>query len=115
MTTSMSLSPLKSINKSEEEVLMKEVCFGVAAFILANVMVGGLRIVFGPTRADRMLVSQFFGTSAVAILLLLSEAASRPDLRDLAMVFVALAAVTTFAFVHSYASASSDETTVNEE
>jgi len=115
MTASMSLGLAEFINKSEEEVLMKEACFGVAAFILANVLVGGLRIVFGPTRADRMLVSQFFGTSAVAVLLLLSEATSRPDLRDLAMVFVALAAVTTFAFVHSYAKASDDETMTNEE
>jgi len=45
-----------------------------------------------------MLAVQFFGTSGTAIALLLSGALDRPALRDLALVLVALASVTTAAF-----------------
>jgi multicomponent Na+:H+ antiporter subunit F len=46
-----------------------------------------------------MLAAQLFGTTAVAILLLLAEAGGSAALRDVALVFALLAAVTAVAFV----------------
>lgn len=57
------------------------------------------RILRGPTAADRMLAAQLFGTTAVAVLLLLAQAYSTVALRDVALVFALLAAVTAVAFV----------------
>lgn len=57
------------------------------------------RVLRGPTAADRMLAAQLFGTTAVAILVLLAEGSDAPALRDVALVFALLAAVTAVAFV----------------
>ncbi len=57
------------------------------------------RIHHGPTPADRMLAAQLFGTTAVASLLLLAQASQNGALRDVALVFALLAAVTVVAFV----------------
>ncbi len=46
-----------------------------------------------------MLAAQLFGTNAVALLLLLAEATETTALRDVALVFALLAAVTAVAFV----------------
>ena len=46
-----------------------------------------------------MLAAQLFGTTAVAVLLLLGQAAGNAALRDVALVFALLAAVTAVAFV----------------
>ena len=53
----------------------------------------------GPTPADRMLAAQLFGTTAVACLLLQAQIYGQPALRDVALVFALLAAVTAVAFV----------------
>lgn len=71
----------------------------LALFLLLNLGAGLWRVVQGPTAADRMLAAQLFGTTAVAVLLLLAEAAARPALRDVALVFALLAAVAAVAFV----------------
>ena len=57
------------------------------------------RVLRGPTDADRMLTAQLFGTTAVAILLLLAQATESAALRDVALVFALLAAVTAVTFV----------------
>lgn len=72
---------------------------GLAAFLLLNLGAGMWRVLRGPTSADRMLAAQLFGTTAVAILLLLAEATDRAALRDVALVFALLATVTAVAFV----------------
>lgn len=70
------------------------------ALFLLLTLVGGLaRILRGPTPSDRMLAAQLFGTTGVAILLVLAEAARRPALRDVALVFALLAAVNAVVFV----------------
>lgn len=70
------------------------------ALVLLLTIGGGMwRALRGPTAADRMLAVQVFGTTAVAILLLLSQALGNAALRDVAMVFALLAAVTAVAFV----------------
>jgi multicomponent Na+:H+ antiporter subunit F len=70
------------------------------AIVLLLTLAGGLaRIVRGPARGDRMLAAQLFGTTGVAILLVLAEAMGRPPLRDVALVFALLAVVNTAVFV----------------
>ena len=71
----------------------------LALFLLLNLSAGMWRVLHGPTAADRMLAAQLFGTTAVAGLLLLAQAFDRPYLRDVALVFALLAAVTAVAFV----------------
>jgi len=71
----------------------------LAVFLMLNLGAGMWRVLRGPTAADRMLAAQLFGTTAVAILLLLAEASGSAALRDVALVFALLAAVTAVAFV----------------
>jgi len=71
----------------------------LAVFLLLNLGAGMWRVLRGPTAADRMLAAQLFGTTAVAILLLLAQAYGNAALRDVALVFALLAAVTAVAFV----------------
>jgi multicomponent Na+:H+ antiporter subunit F len=71
----------------------------VAGFLLVNIAAGLVRVYLGPTPADRMLSAQLFGTTGVAILLLLSQALSTPALVDAALVLGLLAAVAVVAFV----------------
>jgi len=78
---------------------MQSLYFALALFLLLNLVAGIWRALRGPTAADRMLAAQLFGTTSVAILLLLSQAADKPALRDVALVFALLAAVTAVAFV----------------
>ncbi|HKK50478.1 MAG TPA: monovalent cation/H+ antiporter complex subunit F [Myxococcota bacterium] len=78
---------------------MAELALGVASFLLLTIGVALLRVVWGPTRSDRMLMAQLWGTGGVAILLLLSEASNAPVLEDVALVFALLASVVALAFV----------------
>ena len=71
----------------------------LALFLLLNLSTGLWRVLRGPTAADRMLAAQLFGTTAVAILLLLAQVSDNAALRDVALVFALLAAVTVVAFV----------------
>ncbi|MCO6413979.1 MAG: hypothetical protein J5I92_14655 [Thiogranum sp.] len=68
-------------------------------FLLLNLGAGLWRVLRGPTAADRMLAAQLFGTTAVAVLLLLAQAFGEAALRDVALVFALLAPVTAVAFV----------------
>jgi multicomponent Na+:H+ antiporter subunit F len=78
---------------------MHEFYLAVALFLALNVAGGLIRILRGPTAADRMMAAQLFGTTGVAMLLLLSEAVVQPALRDIALTFALLAAVATVVFV----------------
>lgn len=73
----------------------------VATFLLLTLVGGLARILQGPARGDRMLAAQLFGTTGVAILLLLAEALDLPALRDVALVFVLLAPVNAAMFVQA--------------
>ncbi|CAN5504808.1 hypothetical protein BH24DEI1_BH24DEI1_14640 [soil metagenome] len=72
---------------------------GVALLLFLDIMVGLWRVLRGPTAADRMVAAQLFGTTGVAILLLLAQAFSSPPLRDVALVFSLLAVLAITAFV----------------
>jgi multicomponent Na+:H+ antiporter subunit F len=81
---------------------MNNLWLGVALFLLLNILLGLIRIMRGPSPADRMLMAQLFGTTGVAILLLLSAGLNLPGLRDVALLFAALGALATVAFVKRY-------------
>jgi multicomponent Na+:H+ antiporter subunit F len=90
--------------------MMTEFLLGIAAFLLFNIFVGVFRLALGPTAADRMLVVQLFGTTGVAILILLSAALSKPALVNVALVFALLAVMTIVAFVKRAADISEEST-----
>lgn len=68
-------------------------------FLLLNLGAGLLRVRRGPTASDRMLAAQLFGSTTVAILLLLAQWQGQPALRDVALLFVLLATILSVAFV----------------
>lgn len=70
----------------------------LAVFLLANLLAALVRVVRGPTAADRLLAALLFGTTGVAILMLLAYANERPALTDVALVFALLASITGAAF-----------------
>jgi multicomponent Na+:H+ antiporter subunit F len=69
-----------------------------ATFLLATLVASLRRILRGPTRADRMLAAQIFGSTGVAIALVLGEAMQTAGVHDVALVFVLLAAVNAITF-----------------
>lgn len=77
---------------------MNEFYFVMALALLLMVVAGLVRILRGPTAADRMLAAQLFGTAGVAAVLLLAFANRAPRLLDLALVIAVLAAVVGVAF-----------------
>ena len=86
------------LEKSSSKI-MQILYLVLAIFLLLNLCAGIWRVLRGPTVADRMLAVQLFGTAAVAILLLFAQAFDNPALRDVALVFALLSAVTAVAFV----------------
>jgi multicomponent Na+:H+ antiporter subunit F len=71
----------------------------VCGVLLFTIGLGLLRVIRGPTSADRMLAAQLLGTTSVAILLILAQVLAQPSLRDVALVMALLAAVSGVAFV----------------
>ena len=67
--------------------------------LLISLLAGMIRVLRGPTEADRMMAAQLFGTSAVAMMLVLSHLMAMPALLDVALVLAILAAVALVAFV----------------
>lgn len=74
--------------------------YGATATVLLLTVLGSLvRVLRGPTPADRMLAAQLFSTTGVAALLLLAELQQVPAVRDVALIFALLAVLATVAFV----------------
>ncbi len=72
----------------------------LAALVLVLTIAAGMvRIMQGPSAADRMQAAQLFGTTGVAILLLLTYALEMPILTNVALVFALLGVVAAVAFV----------------
>lgn len=79
---------------------MSTLMWTTAAVVLLLTLVAGLlRVWHGPQAADRMLTAQLFGTTGVAILLVLSVATEQPALIDVALVLALLAVIAMIAFV----------------
>lgn len=79
--------------------MMETVWYLAALLLLLTLAAGLLRIWRGPAPADRMLASQLFGTTGVALLLVLAQVQALPALRDVALTLSALAILATVAFV----------------
>jgi multicomponent Na+:H+ antiporter subunit F len=71
----------------------------VTGLLLVILLAGLVRVMRGPTIADRMLVSQLFGTAGVAILMLLATVQQQTALLNTALVLALLAPLTMIAFV----------------
>lgn len=78
---------------------MNTLLTGAALFLALNLAAGLLRVYWGPTASDRMLAALLFGSTTVAVLLLLADVLAVPALRDVALLFVMLAAIISVAFV----------------
>lgn len=78
---------------------MSNLYLGLALILLISVVLGLLRIIWGPTAADRMMAAQLFGTCGVAILLLLAHGLGQSMIVDVALVFALLAVLSTVGFV----------------
>jgi multicomponent Na+:H+ antiporter subunit F len=78
---------------------MPEFLLGSAAFILAMVALGFVRILRGPGDADRIMAAQLLGTGGIAAVLLLGVATGEGATVDVALTLALLAAFATFAFV----------------
>lgn len=70
-----------------------------ALALLVTVAVGLVRVLRGPTRADRIISAQLVGTGGVAVTLLLAAAGGNPHAIDVALVLALLAAFAAVAFV----------------
>ena len=68
--------------------------------LMLNIVVGLMRVLRGPTAADRMLAAEMFATSAIAIALLLAVLTQREALVDLTLVFALLSALAVVTFVN---------------
>jgi multicomponent Na+:H+ antiporter subunit F len=70
-----------------------------AAFVLAMMALGLVRILRGPTVADRIMAAQLLGTGGIAVLLLGAAATATPAATDVALLLALLAAFASVAFV----------------
>lgn len=71
----------------------------MALLLLGTFVIGLVRIARGPTRADRMMAAQLFGTTEVAMLLILSRLQHSRAYVDVALVLALLAVLAVVAFV----------------
>lgn len=71
----------------------------LASVLLLTVFAGLWRVAHGPTRTDRLLAIQLFGTTGAALLLILAQTLNQPALRDVALILALLAAVVSAALV----------------
>ncbi|MGV1099306.1 monovalent cation/H+ antiporter complex subunit F [Thiovibrio sp. JS02] len=78
---------------------MTECILAAVLVLLATFVLGLLRVLRGPSRADCMLGAQLLGSAGVAVLLLLARALGRESLLDVALLLAFLAAITSSAFV----------------
>jgi multicomponent Na+:H+ antiporter subunit F len=92
---------------------MHEFLMLCALLVLADVAAGLLRLLYGPTDADRMMSAQLLGTGGIAVVLLLGAATRTPAAIDVALTLALLAAFASAAFVT--AATEHDDTTPNSE
>ena len=70
----------------------------IALLILITLLASLARMVLGPTRADKLMITQLFSTCGSAVLLVLSRAMEMDALVDVAILLVLLGAVAMVAF-----------------
>jgi multicomponent Na+:H+ antiporter subunit F len=79
---------------------MVEFLLAAAAFLLTMVALGLIRILRGPSIADRIMAAQLLGTGGIATLLLIAAATGVPAATDVALSLALLAAFASIAFVN---------------
>jgi multicomponent Na+:H+ antiporter subunit F len=79
---------------------MADLLLGAASFVLAMVALGLVRILRGPTVADRIMAAQLLGTGGIAILLLLAPATGMDAAIDVALALAVLAAFASAALAY---------------
>jgi multicomponent Na+:H+ antiporter subunit F len=72
---------------------------GVCIFLLLTICLGLVRVWRGPTVADRLLTTQLFGTTGMAILIVLAGHLGELTLLNVAITFNVLAALLVICFV----------------
>jgi multicomponent Na+:H+ antiporter subunit F len=78
---------------------MNALYFSVAVVLLATIILGLARVFRQPGRADSLLAALLFGTTGVALVLVLGKGLGMARALDIALVFALLAAVLGAAFV----------------
>lgn len=94
---------------------MNAFLIGVSGLILAMVGLGLIRVLRGPSEADRTMAVQLLGTGGVAILLLQGVATGEPALFDVALMLALLAAFISVAFAMGADASRSDDAGANED
>jgi multicomponent Na+:H+ antiporter subunit F len=77
---------------------MAEALLAAAALVLATLAAGLLRVLRGPSDADRLMAAQLLGTGGAAVLLLVAAATATPAVVDVALVLALVAAFASAAF-----------------
>jgi multicomponent Na+:H+ antiporter subunit F len=77
---------------------MADLLLAAAGFVLIMVALGLVRILRGPTVADRIMAAQLLGTGGIAALLLLAVATGMAAAIDVALALALLAAFVSVAF-----------------
>ena len=77
---------------------MAEFLLLAAGFVLLTAVAGLIRLLRGPTDADRIMAAQLLGTGVVAALLLVATALGATAVVDVALVLALLAAFLAAAF-----------------
>lgn len=78
---------------------MAEFLLAAAGFVLAMVALGLVRVLHGPTDADRMMAAQLLGSGGIAALLLGGAAIGDGSVVDVSLTLALLAAFAAIAFV----------------
>ena len=77
---------------------MSAFLMSAAGLILLSVAVGLVRVLYGPTSADRMMAAQLLGTGGIAGMLLLAYASAIPAVVDVALVLAVVSGFVGIAF-----------------
>jgi multicomponent Na+:H+ antiporter subunit F len=88
---------------------MTDFLLSSAGFILFTVAVGLVRILGGPTNADRVMATQLLGTGGITSLLLVATATGVRGVDDVALGLALLAAFAAIAFVDNAAAPEPDD------
>jgi multicomponent Na+:H+ antiporter subunit F len=70
----------------------------LTAFLVFVLLLGLVRVIRGPSYADRMLATQLFSTTGVAIIAVLSVTTRFPGLLNVALVLALLTSLTLITF-----------------
>jgi multicomponent Na+:H+ antiporter subunit F len=82
---------------------MADFLLAAACFVLIMVALGLVRILRGPTVADRIMAAQLLGTGGIAALLLVAAATGMAAAIDVALALALLAAFASAAFAYGAA------------